>query len=176
MRATAFVSFTNAMPLYLVSVRGVAPDAVVIGTTLAAYGVASAAGGMLAGAFERRIGRARLIVGSMLLALPALVLAMTLEPGTIAYFTIIAVAGALTNASVPLLVVTAQDLAPHAVGTASGMVMGLTWGTAGVAYIGFGALQEAIGIAPALYASFVFMLPAAAVAAHVLRRHRDRFS
>jgi MFS family permease len=72
MRATAFVSFSSAMPLYLVNVRGFAPDAAVIGATLATYGVASAVSGMLSGLLERRIGRVRLVVGSMLLAAPVL--------------------------------------------------------------------------------------------------------
>ena len=176
LRATAFVSFMNAMPLYLVNVRGLAPDAGPIGTTLATYGIAAATGGMLVGVFERRLGRIRLIVTTMVLAVPLLVLTLTLDPGTFAYYAAIAGAGLLTNASVPLLVVSAQDLAPHAVGTASGMLMGLTWGTAGVAYIGFGALQELVGIAPALIASYLFMLPAAALAGVVLARHRAELS
>jgi MFS transporter, FSR family, fosmidomycin resistance protein len=104
------------------------------------------------------------------------VLTLVLDPATLAYYGAVAAAGLLTNASVPLLVVSAQDLAPHAVGTASGMLMGLTWGTAGVAYIGFGALQELLGIAPALVASFLFLVPAALLAGAVLRRHRAGLS
>ncbi len=176
MRATAFVSFTSAMPLYLVNVRGFAPDAAVIGATLATYGVASAAGGMLSGLIERRVGRVRLVVASMLLAAPALTLVLALTPETLPYYAVIAVGALLTNASVPVLVVSAQDLAPHAVGTASGMLMGLTWGTAGVAYIGFGALQELVGLVPALVASFAFLLPAAWLAGVVLTRHRERWA
>jgi MFS transporter, FSR family, fosmidomycin resistance protein len=176
MRATAFVSFTNAMPLYLVSVRGFAADAGVIGSTLAAYSIAAATGGMLVGLLERRLGRIRLVVATMLLAVPVLVLSLAVEPGTLAYFATVAACGLLTNASVPLLVVSAQDLAPHAVGTASGMLMGLTWGTAGVAYIGFGALQELVGITPALVASFATLVPAAVLAGAVLRRHRAALS
>jgi MFS transporter, FSR family, fosmidomycin resistance protein len=176
LRATAFVSFTNAMPLYLVGIRGFAPDAGVIGATLATYGIASATGGMLVGLFERRLGRIRLVIVTMLLAVPLLVLTLVLDPATLAYYGAVAAAGLLTNASVPLLVVSAQDLAPHAVGTASGMLMGLTWGTAGVAYIGFGALQELLGIAPALVASFLFLVPAALLAGAVLRRHHAGLS
>jgi len=176
MRATAFVSFTSAMPLYLVNVRGFAPDAAVIGATLATYGLASAVAGMLSGLLERRIGRVRLVVGSMLLAAPALSLVLLLTPGSIGYFAAIAVGAMLTNASVPLLVVSAQDLAPHAVGTASGMLMGLTWGTAGVAYIGFGAVQELVGLVPALVASFAFLVPGAWLAGRVLRQNRAAWS
>jgi MFS transporter, FSR family, fosmidomycin resistance protein len=172
LRATAFVSFANAMPLYLVNVRGFAADAPLIGSTLAAYGFAAAAAGLLAGAFEARVGRIRLVVGSMLLAVPVLLATLATAPGSVPFFTLVVLSGLLTNASVPLLVVSAQDLAPHAVGSASGMLMGLTWGMAGVAYLGFGALQEHVGIVPALLASFGFLLPAAALAGSVLRRHR----
>jgi len=172
MRATAFVSFGSAMPLYLVNVRGFAPDAAVIGATLATYGLASAVAGMLSGLLERRVGRVSLVVGSMLLAAPALAAVLVLEPGSVAYFAAIAVGALLTNASLPLLVVSAQDLAPHAVGTASGMLMGLTWGIAGVAYIGFGAVQQLVGIVPALLASFAFLVPGALLAGVVLHRQR----
>jgi MFS transporter, FSR family, fosmidomycin resistance protein len=176
MRATAFVSFTSAMPLYLVNVRGFAPDAALIGTTLATYGVASAVSGMLSGLIEQRVGRVRLVVGTMLLAAPVLSAVLALQPGSVGYFAAIALGAMLTNASVPILVVSAQDMAPHAVGTASGMLMGLTWGTAGVAYIGFGAVQELVGLVPALVASFAFLIPAAWLAGRVLLRHRSAWS
>lgn len=171
MRATAFVSFSSAMPLYLVNVRGFAADAPVIGSTLAAYGFAAAAAGLLAGALEARLGRVRLIVVTMLLAVPVLAATLAVAPGGAAYFVLVALSGVLTNASVPLLVVSAQDLAPHAVGSASGMLMGFTWGMAGVAYLAFGTLQELLGITPALLISFAFLMPAAALAARVLTRH-----
>ncbi len=174
LRATAFVSFANAMPLYLVNVRGFAPDAPEIGATLAAYSFAAAAAGLLAGLFEARLGRIRLIVITMVLAVPVLIVTLGATPGTLTFYALVALSGLLTNASVPLLVVSAQDLAPHAVGSASGMLMGFTWGMAGVAYLGFGALQEIVGITPALLTSFAFLIPAAALAGTVLTRHRAR--
>ena len=112
----------------------------------------------------------------MLLAAPTLALVLALVPGSLAYFGAIVLGAMLTNASVPLLVVSAQDLAPHAVGSASGMLMGFTWGIAGVAYVGFGALQAWLGLAPALVASFAFLWPAAALAGTVLVRHRTSWS
>ena len=176
LRAIAFISFTSAMPLYLVNVRGFAADAPVIGWTLAAYSIAASVGVLVAGALEHRLGRIRLVVGTMLLAMPLLLVTLVLPAASPAFYAAVAVAGMLTNASIPLLVVSAQDLAPHAVATASGMLMGFTWGIAGVLYVGFGALQEWIGLAPALAASFAFLLPAAALAWFVLRRHRVALS
>ncbi len=68
------------------------------------------------------------------------------------------------------MVVTAQDAAPHAVATASGMMMGLTWGTAGVLYLGVGAIQEAIGMQAAMWISIIPLVPGALIAYRVVKR------
>jgi len=171
MRAMAFISFTNGMPLYLSLTRGFAPDAQAIGLTLSLYSISSATGSILAGFTERYLGRIRLVVGSMLLALPFLAGTLLLEAGSVPYYGAVMLAGLLTNLSIPLLVVSAQDLAPGAVASASGLLMGFTWGVAGVIYIGFGALQEALGIQPALALGFGFLIPAALLAWFVLGRN-----
>lgn len=172
LRAAAFISFTNAMPLFLVNVRGFSPESAVIGWTLACYSGAAAAGVFLAGVLEARLGRIRLTVGSMLLAVPLLLASLVLEPGTLAFYAVVALAGTLTNAAIPLLIVTAQEFAPNAVATASGMLMGFTWGVAGVLYVGFGALQQILGLTPALALSFGFLLPGGLLALMVMRRRR----
>lgn len=173
MRAFAFISFTNAIPLWLVNIKGFAPDAQIIGYTLATYSIAASAGVLGSGALEQRFGRQLLIAGSMILALPLLLTIFSLPVGSVLYFLVIAIAGLFTNASIPLLVVSAQDLAPHAVATASGMLMGLTWGTAGVLYIGFGALQEAVGLTTAMTLSYLFLIPAALLSLYVLRKYKQ---
>jgi FSR family fosmidomycin resistance protein-like MFS transporter len=95
-----------------------------------------------------------------------------LTPGTLTFFLVVIAAGALVNSGLPLMIVSAQDLAPHAIGTASGLLMGFTWGTAGVLYIGIGWLQEQIGLVPAMSLSFLTLLPGAALAYLVLKRYR----
>lgn len=170
LRAAAYVSFMNAIPLYLVNVRGVAVDSPLIGTTLAVYGLAGAAGTVLVGALAAYFDRRILIVGTMLLAFPCLLLTLFVPSKSLPFLVATALGGLFTNASIPLLVVSAQNLRPSAVGTVSGMLMGLTWGTAGMAYIGFGALQRAIGIAPALGVAYFLLVPAALIASRVLAR------
>lgn len=95
-----------------------------------------------------------------------------LEPGSMAYFLAVTAAGSLMYAGAPLLVVSAQDLAPHAVATASGMLGGLAAGTAGILYIGIGRLQELIGLAPAM--SFTYLMPilGAILAFYVLTQYQ----
>lgn len=176
LRSMAFVTFLNAMPLYLVRVHGYAQDASIIGWTVALYTVSASVGVLVSGALEPRLGRKTIIVGSMLCALPLMFGGLLFAPGSLFYYGSIALAGGLTNAAIPLLVVTAQDLAPHAVATASGMLMGLTWGTAGLFYIGIGRLQEVWGIEPAMMLSYVFLLPAALLAYVILTRQQQALS
>jgi FSR family fosmidomycin resistance protein-like MFS transporter len=171
LRSMAYVTFLNAFPLHLVHAHGIARDAVLIGWTLAVFNASAAVGGIAATLLAARFGRLPVVIGSMLLALPCLLGIFWLSPGTLPYFLLVGLAGMLTNAAIPLLIVSAQDLAPHAVATASGMLMGMTWGTAGLLYIGIGGLQEAIGIAPAMSVGYAFMLPAAALAYYTFRRY-----
>ena len=91
-----------------------------------------------------------------------------LQPGTPPFFLAVMLAGGLVNAGLPLKVVSAQELAPHAVATASGMLMGFAMGTAGVLYIGIGWLQQVIGFVPAMSLSYLLMIPGAILALYVL--------
>ncbi len=170
LRSISYATFVNAMPLWLVSQRGLATDSAVIFTSLAVFSLAAGTGGIVAGALERRAPRQLLISGSMLAALVPLAALFVLTPGSLAYYAAVALAGAAVNAGLPLMVVAAQDLAPDAVGAASGFMMGFTWGIAGILYIGVGALQEAIGIGPAMLLAYATLIPGAALASIVLRR------
>ena len=169
LRAVSFVTFVNAMPLYLVARHGLATDSPVLFWTLTVFTVAAAVGGIVAGALERRLPRTTLVVSSMLASLLPFAVVLLLVPGTPLYFLVVALAGGLVNAGLPLMVVAAQDLAPDAMGAASGLLMGFTWGTAGLLYIGIGALQEAFGVGPAMAVSFLALLPAAYLARRVIR-------
>jgi len=168
----AFVTFTSGVPLWLVVHRGVARDAALLGWTLTAFYLAAAVGGLAAGALSRRVARRRLVAGSMALAPLPLLAVFALEPGTPLFFGAVLLAGALANAGFPLLIVSAQDLAPEAEATASGMLMGLTVGAAGVLYAGVGQLQERIGLTPAMGLSYATLIPGAILAYAVLARYQ----
>lgn len=172
LRGIAFVTVMNALPLLLVGARGVAPDAPVAFWSLTVFSLSAGLGGILAGAAEPRIGRVRLITGSMLAGVPVLASLLVLPPGAPIFYLMIVAGGVLVNAPLPLMIVSAQDLAPHAVGTASGLMMGFTWGTAGVLYVGIGALQEWIGIPAAMMLAFLALVPAAWLAGRTLHAHR----
>jgi len=173
-RSVSWVAFNNSWPLWLVHGRGLANDSPVLFWSLAVFGFSGGFGGVLAGLLEHRFSRHTLVTGTMLFALVPFSLLFLFTPGSFPYYLCIALAGACINGGLPLMVVSAQDLAPHAVGTASGMLMGLTWGTAGVLYLGIGALQQAFGILPALILSFATLIPGALTARHVLMKNREQ--
>jgi FSR family fosmidomycin resistance protein-like MFS transporter len=171
-----YLTFASTMPLWLVSVHGVARDSVLIGWTLATFSLAAAVGGIVAGLLVARVGRRLLVAGTTLLAPLPLFALFQLEPGDSAYFVAVGLGGALANAGLPLKIVVAQELAPRAVASASGMLMGFAMGVAGLIYVGVGALQETLGLAPATSLVYAALMPSALLAFAVLSRHEDTCS
>jgi FSR family fosmidomycin resistance protein-like MFS transporter len=170
--SVAFVTFTSAIPLWLVQTHNLAYDDTLIGWTLAAFALSAALGGIGAGLLSRYFSQRLLVTGSMLLALLPLLAIFAQEPGTPLFFLMVVLAGGLLHASLPLMIVSAQDLAPQAASTASGMLMGFAGGMAGVLYIGVGRLQELIGLTPAMSLSYLSLIPAAFLAFYVLTKYR----
>jgi len=166
--SVSFVTFTSSIPVWLVNEEGFAPDDPVIGWTLCAFSVSAGLGSLMGGTLAPRIGRRTTVVASLLAAVIPLLLLLRLEPATPAFFTAAALAGLLIYTSSPVKIVAAQDLAPRSRAAASGIVLGLSAGVAGVFYIGLGMLQEVIGLEPAIVVGFVMVIPAAIVAGRVL--------
>lgn len=167
------VTFSSAIPLWMVTAHGVARDSTLIGWTLGAFNLSAALGGIAAGALAARVSRRLLVSGTLLLAVPPLAAVLLLEPGSAAFFAAVVLAGAMGHASLPVLIISAQELAPHAMATASGMLMGFALGTAGVLYVVIGWLQELLGLVPAIGISYALLVPAALLAYRVLTRYRD---
>lgn len=165
----AFVTFTSAMPLWLVNDHNLPSDSTLIGWTLSAFSLSAALGGIAGGVISNRVGVKRLIVASALLALLPLYGIFSLEPGSLSYFAVVALAGALVNAGMPLLIVSAQDLSPGNKATASGMLMGFSAGAAGLIYVGIGRLQELIGLLPAMKVAYLTLLGAAVLVIFALK-------
>ncbi len=167
----SLVTFMGAVPLWLVAERGVSPDAPLIGWTLGAFSLSAGVSGVVSGALGARVDRRVLVSGSMLLSAGPLLTMFLFEAGSPTFFVAAALAGALVYASVPHMILSAQDLAPHAMGAASGMLMGFTSGVAGMLYVGVGWLQETVRIAPAMALGYILAVPAALLAFYVLTRY-----
>ena len=170
LRSVAWTSVFNGTSLWLVNARGLSATDPILFWTITVFTSSAAIGGILAGMVERRVGRQWLVTGSMVFAVVPLAAMLLSTPGTVLYFFAVALGGMLVNGGLPIMVVAAQDAAPHAVATASGMLMGLTWGTAGVMDRGVGAIQGAIGINASKWLSLIPLIPGALVAYRVLRR------
>ncbi|MFD0903522.1 MFS transporter [Actinomadura sediminis] len=163
----AFITFTSAVPLWLVTERGLATDHPLLGRTLAAFSLAAGLGALLGGAAGARFGYARTTTVSLLAAvLPMLgVLALPAGPGTVA---VAVVAGVLVYASQPLLIVAAQNAAPDAPAATAGIVIGVGNALAGLLYIPVGAAQGVLGLAPSMALTFGLLVPAALIARRAL--------
>lgn len=169
LNALVGLTFVSAFPLWLVEERGMSTNDTLIGLTLGVFSVAAAAGGILAGLLCLRFRRELVVAGAMLLTIAPLLLLFRLEPGSALFFSAVALAGALSYASSPLMVLGAQDLAPRQVAAASGMLVGLAGGVAGLLYIGLGWLQETVGLGPVIGSTYLALLPAALLAYRILR-------
>ena len=166
-----FLAFISALPIWLVQEHGIAPDHSLIGVTLAVFSIAGAAGGVATGLLSVRVRRSFLIPGTMLLAIGPLLAVLHAVPGSGLFWVALVLAGAMTYGSAPLLVVSAQDLAPHATAAASGMLTGMSAGLAAILYIGAGWLQGEIGISAALGVASLILIPGAALSYRVLSKH-----
>ena len=168
LRSISWTAMINGAPLWLVHARGLGTANPTLFLTVTTFTISGALGGILSGLVEQRFSRQSLVTGSMLAAIVPLVVMLVSTPGSALYYLCVALAGTLINGGLPIMVVTAQDMAPHAIATVSGMMMGLTWGVAGVLYLGIGALQGAIGMNAAMVLSIVPLLPGALIAYRVL--------
>jgi len=167
----AFITFTSAVPLWLVNAHGLSTDAPLLGGTLGLFSLGAALGAVAGGAVGARFGYARTTVVSLLAAVPALTAVLLVPPG-VTTLVLAGTAGALIYASQPLLVVAAEMAAPQNPAAAAGVVLGVGSGIAGIAYVGVGALQGWIGLAPAMTLVFALLVPAAVIAYRALALRR----
>ena len=167
----AFIAFTSAVPLWLVNAHGLSTDAPLLGGTLGLFSLGAGLGAVAGGAVGARFGYARTTAVSLLAAVSALIAVLLVPPG-VTTLVLAGTAGALIYASQPLLVVAAQIAAPQNPAAAAGVVLGVGSAIAGLAYVGVGALQGWIGLAPAMTLVFALLVPAAVIAFRALAPRR----
>lgn len=131
-----------------------------VGPALATFSLASAAGGIIGGQLSDRVGRTRVIRSSILITIPLFIGLVYSTPAHWWFYPLAAMVGALVNANIPVTVVMAQEYAPDHVATASALMMGFTWGTAGVFVLLVGALADRTSPNTAMVVSILLLLPA----------------
>jgi MFS transporter, FSR family, fosmidomycin resistance protein len=124
--------------------------------------LASAAGTIGAGNLADRYGRRAVILGSILLSLPA-IWAFAEFPGQWAFVTG-ALVGFLAASTGPLLLVMGQQLMVGRAGVASGLLLGLGFVAAAIATPIFGAIADAIGMQNAMRTQIIVIVLTFAVA------------
>jgi len=159
--AIAATSIASTVPRWIADQPGRATTDPAIGWALATFALAAAAGGVIAGRVASRVGSGRLLRISLLAAaIPASALAFT-APATAASFAALLLTGLLIGPAIPLLLVAAQNEAPDRAATASGMIMGLSHGLAGVAFIGVSLIISTAGYGAGVLTGAAALIPAA---------------
>ncbi|HEU4564022.1 MAG TPA: MFS transporter [Gemmatimonadaceae bacterium] len=156
LRSLSTVSYQGLIG-FVLTARGHASH---IGPSLAVFSLAAALGGIAGGRISDRVGRTAVLRSSILATIPLFIGLVYSTPGQWWYYPLTALVGALVNANLPVMVVTAQEYAPDHVATASALMMGFTWGTAGVLFLAVGKLADLTSPVTALVASILVLLPA----------------
>ena len=141
LRSWGYSGLIVFIPL-LVHAQGAGPD--VAARALFVFLFFGALGGVLGGHLSDRLGRQPIIAAS-LLAFPLLMTTAVVLPGALHWF-FLAVAGMALLASFSVTVVFAQELLPRHLGMASGLSLGLAFGTGGIGVALSGLLADALGL------------------------------
>lgn len=117
---------------------------------LAAMLLAGAIGTLVGGRLVDRIGRRRVLVGSIVAQVP-LLLAFVLAPNELAAAVLLAAIGFVTVMSFSVSVVMGQEYLPSRLGIASGVTLGFAIGVGGIAAAILGAVVDAAGLATVMW-------------------------
>jgi FSR family fosmidomycin resistance protein-like MFS transporter len=167
----AFVqrAFLTMEPIIVAEAGGSeALGAIVLSVYLFAQAFGTVAGGLLAD----RVDRGMLLVQLCFWSLPAHAAAVWLAPGTGLWMVAAACAGFFGLATLPPIVVMAQEMLPSGTAVNSGIVMGLAWGVGALGVLVTGRLADVVGPQAATLVSLPVLLVAVALAARPALRGR----
>jgi FSR family fosmidomycin resistance protein-like MFS transporter len=145
LRSVMITGFVTFIPAYMRS-RG--HSFFSSGATTTIFVSIGAMGALVSGHFAARLDRRRMIVFSLLAAAPLLAsfVHFTGWPSLVA----LALSGILLYTSLPLNIVMSQELFPQRAGMMSALIIGVSWGTAGLMMTPFGFVAEKVGLQNAL--------------------------
>ena len=148
-RSWTQIGFTTYMPFYYLEVlKG---DPRMVGTLLAVFLGAGAAGTLVAGPISDRVGHRRYMVSVFFLT-PPLAVAFLLVSG-IWTFVLLAALGFVLVSTFTVSVVLGQAYMPRNLGMASGLIVGFAIGAGGVSATALGWVADHWGLATALWIS-----------------------
>jgi len=130
-----------------------------VGLIVSLYNAAGSIGGLAAGFLADRIGYKPVFYLSFCLSAPALYLLLVVPGGA---FVLAFLSGFFVMSTLPLFVVVAQEIAPRGRSMASGLMLGLAYGTGGMMTPLTGMLSDLYSIRSVLSVLpllFLLMLP-----------------
>ena len=153
-RAYMFISLHTFIPLYLAETGHALSFG---GVSLFFLHTAAGIGGFTGGLWAEKLGAPKVIFISFLFPVPLLALYMMTESFiSIAFLTL---AGYIFFTSTPLVISLCQRAFPNSISIVSSLVMGVTWGLAGLLVTPTGILAEQIGLYQTLlFISFIPLL------------------
>lgn len=146
LRSWANISFVAYLPMYF-ETRGIPLETG--SALLAVYLISASAAGLYGGHLSDRVGRRLVVIVSLLLYTPITAL-MILSQGW-ALWLLAAASGAALLSSYSVTVVMAQELLPRHLGLASGLILGLAFGTGGLGSALSGYLADIMGLSAVIW-------------------------
>ncbi|HEY1307208.1 MAG TPA: MFS transporter [Vicinamibacterales bacterium] len=159
LRTLTSMSFSTFVPILLTQ-RGM--TLAQAGTAASVYLFAVGLGGFFGGPTADRFGPRRVIIVSLVSAVPLLALAPQFTGWM--FVVILAIGGFLLQSTLPVNVTFGQTIAPISAATVSSLMMGFAWGMGGLSVPFVGMLADRIGIDHTLTAMAAVPLVAAALA------------
>jgi MFS transporter, FSR family, fosmidomycin resistance protein len=142
-RSGVYFGLQSFAPVWLIQHFGAGEAAG--NAALAAMLLAGAAGTLVGGRLVDRIGRRRVLLGTIVLQLP-LLLGFVAAPSGVLAGVLLAAIGFVTIMSFSVTVVMGQEYLPQRLGIASGVTLGFAIGVGGVAAALLGALADSAGL------------------------------
>jgi FSR family fosmidomycin resistance protein-like MFS transporter len=167
LRTLTTSSFSTFVPVMLTQ-RGL--SLAQAGTAVSVYLFATGLGGFFGGPAADRFGPRRVIILSLIAAVPFLAIASLLSG--VPFVITLAIGGFLLQSTLPVNVTFGQTIAPISAATVSSLMMGFAWGVGGLIVPFVGMLADHIGIDHTLTVMSVVPLVAAALALPLPSRHR----
>jgi FSR family fosmidomycin resistance protein-like MFS transporter len=162
LRSVAILGLVTFLPT-LQTMRGLSLAAG--GSSFTIFMMCGALGGFIGGGLSDRVGRKRMVVLSFLLVIPAFYgfLHLSIQWS----FLFLAFLGFFFFLGESPCIVMAQEAVPGRGGTMSALIMGFTWGMAGLVLVGIGAFADTFGMQQAIDL-LLYLPPIALVLAFLL--------
>jgi FSR family fosmidomycin resistance protein-like MFS transporter len=143
LRSWASTTLSTFLPVFATQ-RGAPPTEAA--QVLTVFLIAGAIGGFVGGAAADRLGRDRVVIGSMLLSVPFGVYLGTVGQFGPVFWLAVAASGFFLNGSWISLTVRGQESVPGSIAMMSGLMLGLSIGLGGIAVAPIGLVAERFGL------------------------------